>query len=110
MLIAQLWRTTGCQRAVVVIVEHRRVVHHCLPVRRRCLDLVRKLATESAQQTVRVGGCAAHRNRVRAIGDVRGGQTTPSFFSRSHDAVIRVYDGAGSVVETHEHAGEWEEW
>jgi hypothetical protein len=24
---------------------------------------------------------------------------TPSFFSRSHDAVIRVYDKAGSVIE-----------
>jgi hypothetical protein len=24
------------------------------------------------------------------------------FFSRSHDAVIRVYDGAGNVIETHE--------
>jgi len=26
------------------------------------------------------------------------------FRSRSHDAVIRVYDDAGSVIETHEHA------
>jgi hypothetical protein len=25
--------------------------------------------------------------------------------SRSHDAVIRVYDDAGNVIETHEHAG-----
>jgi hypothetical protein len=25
------------------------------------------------------------------------------FNSRSHDAVIRVYDEAGNVVETHEH-------
>jgi hypothetical protein len=25
--------------------------------------------------------------------------------SRSHDAVIRVYDAAGNVIETHEHAG-----
>jgi hypothetical protein len=25
-------------------------------------------------------------------------------FSRSHDAVIRVYDEAGNVIETHEHA------
>jgi hypothetical protein len=25
------------------------------------------------------------------------------FRSRSHDAVIRVYDEAGNVVETHEH-------
>jgi hypothetical protein len=29
------------------------------------------------------------------------------FFSRSHDAVIRVYDEAGNVIETHEHAGEF---
>jgi hypothetical protein len=24
-------------------------------------------------------------------------------YSRSHNAVIRVYDGAGNVIETHEH-------
>jgi len=29
---------------------------------------------------------------------------------RSHDAVIRVYDGAGNVIETHEHAGDFKEW
>jgi hypothetical protein len=28
------------------------------------------------------------------------------FFSRSHDAVIRVYDEAGNVIKTHEHAGD----
>jgi hypothetical protein len=27
--------------------------------------------------------------------------------SRSHDAVIRVYDEAGKVIETREHAGEF---
>jgi hypothetical protein len=26
--------------------------------------------------------------------------------SRSHDPVIRVYDAAGNVIETHEHAGD----
>ena len=31
------------------------------------------------------------------------------FYSRSHDAVIRVYDEAGNVIETHEHAGEFRE-
>ena len=31
------------------------------------------------------------------------------FFSRSHDAVIRVYDEAGNVIETHEHAGNFKE-
>jgi hypothetical protein len=25
------------------------------------------------------------------------------FYSRSHNAVIRVYDEAGNVIETHEH-------
>jgi hypothetical protein len=31
------------------------------------------------------------------------------FYSRSHDAVIRVYDQAGNVIETHEHKGEFRE-
>jgi hypothetical protein len=29
---------------------------------------------------------------------------------RSHDAVIRVYDEAGNVIETHEHKGDFKEW
>jgi len=29
--------------------------------------------------------------------------------SRSHDAVIRVYDAAGNVIETHEHNGDFKE-
>jgi hypothetical protein len=28
---------------------------------------------------------------------------------RSHDAVIRVYDDVGSVIEIHEHKGEFKE-
>jgi hypothetical protein len=32
------------------------------------------------------------------------------FFSRSHDAVIRVYVAVGNVIETHEHTGEFKEW
>jgi len=28
-------------------------------------------------------------------------------YSRSHDAVIRVYDAAGNVIETHEHNGDF---
>ena len=31
------------------------------------------------------------------------------FRSRSHDAVIRVYDAAGNVIETHEQAGDFKE-
>ena len=30
--------------------------------------------------------------------------------SRSHGAVIRVYDDAGNVIQTHEQAGEFREW
>ena len=37
-----------------------------------------------------------------AIGDAK-------FFSRSHDDVIRVYDAAGNVIETHEHKGDFRE-
>ncbi len=29
--------------------------------------------------------------------------------SRSHNAVIRVYDATGKVIETHEHKGEFKE-
>ena len=32
------------------------------------------------------------------------------FFSRSHDAVIRVYDDGGNVIQTHEHIGGYREW
>jgi hypothetical protein len=45
-------------------------------------------------------------------GDVTPGLTFASglvFFFRSHDAVICVFDEAGSVIETHEQAGELRE-
>jgi hypothetical protein len=29
------------------------------------------------------------------------------FYSRSYDAVIRVYDATGNVIQTHEHAGDF---
>ena len=32
-----------------------------------------------------------------------------SQYSRSHDAVIRVYDEAGNVMETHEHSRDFKE-
>ena len=30
-------------------------------------------------------------------------------YSRSHNAVIRAYDDAGNVIETHEHRGDFKE-
>jgi len=32
------------------------------------------------------------------------------FYSRAESAVIRVYDEADNVIETHEHKGEFKEW
>jgi hypothetical protein len=32
------------------------------------------------------------------------------FYSRSHDAIIRAYDDAGNVIETHGHIGDFKEW
>ena len=32
------------------------------------------------------------------------------FFSRSHHAVIRVYDEAGNVIQTHERKGDFKDW
>lgn len=32
------------------------------------------------------------------------------FHSRSRDAVTRVYDDMGNVIETHQHAGEFKVW
>jgi hypothetical protein len=31
------------------------------------------------------------------------------FFSRSHHSVIRVYDEAGCVIQTHKHKGDFKE-
>jgi len=33
-----------------------------------------------------------------------------TFRSRSHVAVIHVYDEAGNVIETHEHTDDFKEW
>jgi hypothetical protein len=45
--------------------------------------------------------------RARAISNAIG---YAKFYSRSHDAAIRVYDAAGNVIETHEHKGKFTEW
>ena len=32
------------------------------------------------------------------------------FYSHSHKALIRVFDDAGNMIQTHEHNGEFKEW
>jgi hypothetical protein len=36
--------------------------------------------------------------------------TTRSFYGCSHYALIRVYDEAGNVIETHEQGGDFKQW
>src|SRR4029453_562560 len=52
------------------------------------------------QRQQRING---NRNPAHAIGYAMQ-------YIRSHNAVIRVYDQAGNVIETHEHAGQLKEW
>ena len=40
---------------------------------------------------------------------VRNAIGSAQFYSRSHDAVIRVYDQAHNLIETHEHKGDFKE-
>ena len=48
---------------------------------------------------------------IRAIARVLDlGTNKRSHRSRSHDAVIRVYDDVGNVIYTHEHMGDFKEW
>ena len=41
--------------------------------------------------------------------EVREAVAYAKFYSRSHDATIRVYDAVGNVIETHEHNGDFKE-
>ena len=44
---------------------------------------------------------------VRRAGRVSDAIGYAKFRSRAHDAVIRVYDAAGTLIETEQHAGEF---
>jgi hypothetical protein len=52
-----------------------------------------------------VRSCAADSHSMRACA-----VQYATFFSRSYDAVIRVYDESSNVIETHEHTGDFKEW
>ena len=58
--------------------------------------------TETGTRTA----ASSSRNAV----SISSARTTKRLRSRSHDAVIRAYDAAGKVIETHEHKGEFKEW
>jgi hypothetical protein len=49
-------------------------------------------------------------NPKQAARALQAPEAATNKFSRSHDAVIRVCDAAGNMIETHEHAGDFREW
>jgi len=55
------------------------------------------------RKSYRVGRLLSRPNTIsNAIGYAK-------YYSRSEDAVIRVYDDGGGVIETHNHAGDFKE-
>ena len=48
--------------------------------------------------------------RGMSLEEMRVAVDYAKYRSRSHNAVIRVYDDAGNMIETHEHKGEFKEW
>jgi hypothetical protein len=42
--------------------------------------------------------------------EVREAVDYAKFYSNSHDAMIRVYDAAGNVIETHEEKDDFKGW
>jgi hypothetical protein len=56
------------------------------------------------------GTVPQHAVRARRNGNRSLESGYAKFCSRSRDAVIRVYDEADNVIETHEQAGDLKEW
>jgi hypothetical protein len=54
-------------------------------------------------------GTTAHKRRVHHGQLYRWVTEYAKLYIRSHGAVIRVYDDAGNVIETHEHKGDFRE-
>ena len=48
-------------------------------------------------------------NPKQAARALQAPEAATNKFSRSHAAMIRVYNGTGNVIERHEHAGEFKE-
>jgi hypothetical protein len=46
---------------------------------------------------------------IQELNAISNAVSFAKFRSRSHDVVIRVYDEAGKVIETHDHAIEFRE-
>ena len=68
-------------------------------------------AIAQAPATYTAAEAAKHAGKPDAVANaISNAIGFAKFYSRSHNAVIRVYDEAGNVIETHEHAGDFKEW
>ena len=99
---------------------------HCSTIARARRSTIRLESTNSREVAQKNPKCLAQeisRSPIRALADqpnrpltnfstLCAGRHAPwtRNFSRSHHAVIRVYDDAGNVIETSEHAGDLKEW
>jgi len=50
------------------------------------------------------------RGRAAGFLDIAGALRYAKSYSDSHAAVMRVYDDAGNLIETHQHKGDFREW
>jgi hypothetical protein len=62
-------------------------------------------AANPRASTIRRTGCSGEAG-PNAISNAIG---CAKFYSRSHDAVIRVYDEAGDLIDTHDQIGNFSE-
>jgi hypothetical protein len=68
------------------------------------LRLKRRLGRQPKPNfTERGGALPAVSESANAVGYAQ-------FYSRAHRTVIRIYDEAGDVIVTHDHAGEFKVW
>jgi hypothetical protein len=77
------------------------------------MRLTRKIVVPSLHYMKSCVHISVQLNSARSWANVCGEPNAidyAKFFSRSHDPVIRVYDEAGNVIQTHEHKGEFKEW
>src|SRR5882724_2756531 len=78
--------------------------------RQECFHSTKVFVADRSRALIRlvvaIAGRTADSGSTNAISNAIG---DAKFFSCSHDAVIRVYDAAGSVIETHEHTGDFKE-
>ena len=83
----------------------------CWQVARACGASAKQVSTNGMRRNARKGERFIKFFNGRVVVFIRAGCKKPGQLGKTNwDAVIRVYDAAGKVIETHEHAGDFKEW